>query len=333
MMTIKFAHPWFLILLFSLIPLFLYGRRMGGRFRFSNISLLKGIKQQRNIPFHPRDFLLILRALALIFFIFALARPQQGKRFSEVSSEGVDIIMALDMSGSMQALDFFLEGDRVERATVVKNVVVDFIKKRPNDRMGLVVFGEEAYTQCPLTLDHGILIEFLKKVKIGMAGQATAIGSALGTAVKRLKDIKAKSKIVLLLTDGKSNAGELNPIDAAKLANTYGVKVYTIGVGTKGKAPFKVESFFGTHLQYADVEFDEDTLIEVARITNAKYFAANNTEELKKIYDEIDRLEKREVKMKEYTEYNELFHFFIIIGLLMLLTEVILAQTRLRKIP
>ncbi len=327
----RFAHPWFFLLLLTIIPVYWKARSTGGRFRFSSLEVIKNIKVTTR--FHPRQLLLWLRILAIIFFVLALARPQQGKKFTETSSEGVDIMLLLDTSGSMQALDFEREGKRVNRLAIVKEVVAKFIDKRASDRMGLVVFGEDAYTQCPLTLDHGILVELLSKVEIGMAGDSTAIGSALGVGVNRMKDLKAKSKIMILLTDGRSNAGQLPPDKAAEIANSLGVKVYTIGVGTHGKAPFLADTLFGQRFVYQDVDLDEDTLRSIATATGGKYYRATQTEELEKIYDEIDRLEKTEIKSKTYTEYNELFGVFLLIGMFALVCEIVLGQTILRKIP
>ena len=327
----RFADPFFFLLLLVLIPVVWYGRTSGGRIRFSSLDLFQGLKGEALV--NPRNILLLLRILSLILLLAALARPQAGKRFSEIRSDGIDIILALDTSGSMQALDFTLNNERVDRLEVVKKVVNDFIHKRPADRMGLVVFGTDAFTQCPLTLDHGILVEFLKKIEIGMAGEATAIGSAIGTGVKRLKDLKAKSKVLILLTDGRSNAGRIEPLKAAELAKTFAIKVYTIGVGTRGQAPFLQDGFFGKHYIYQQVDIDEDTLREVANITGGKYYRATETTELEKIYAEIDQLEKTEVKVKEYTQYNELFHWFLIVGLILLLLEIFLGHTWLRKIP
>ena len=200
--------------------------------------------------------------------------------------------------------------------------------------MGIIVFGDDAYTQCPLTLDHGIVIEFLKKLEIGMAGQATAIGSAIGVGVNRMKDIKAKSKIMILLTDGKNTAGRISPIKASEISESFNIKIYTIGVGTKGKAPFLVNHpFFGKKFMFQNIEFDEQTLMEIAKNTKARYFAANKTSELEKIYDDIDKLETTKIEAKEYTEYNEIFHYFLLIGVFLLLVEIILGNTILRKIP
>lgn len=327
----RFSEPLFFLLLIPLPLLFFYGRDRGGKIRFSSIEILKRLKS--SVRFHPKSILLLMRVMTLIFVTMALARPQLGKKFSEVSSEGVDIFLAIDTSGSMQALDFKSDGKPTSRLDIVKNVVSEFIKKRPRDRLGLIVFGAEAFTQCPLTLDHGVLMEFLKKLEIGMAGDATAVGSALGVAVKRMKGLKAKSKVVVLLTDGRNNAGRIPPSKAAEIAKTFGMKVYTIGVGTRGKAPFLVNTFFGKQYAYQKVDIDEKTLTSIADITEAKYFRATDTKELMKIYEEIDRLEKTEVKVKEYTEYNEIFHYFLLWGMAILLLEMVLANTRLRTVP
>jgi Ca-activated chloride channel family protein len=197
----------------------------------------------------------------------------------------------------------------------------------------MVVFGQEAFTQCPLTLDYGVLLSLLDSVKIGMAGDSTAIGSALGICVKRLKDLKSKSKVIILLTDGRNNSGTLGPATAAEVAKAYNIKTYTIGVGSEGEAPFLVDSFFGKQYVYQKVDLDEKTLKEIARVTDGKYFRATNTKALEKIYQQIDEMEKTEVKIKEYMEYEELFMYFLIPGLCLLLLEVLLANTRLRKIP
>jgi len=274
-----------------------------------------------------------LRCLAIALFVIALARPQSGTKASEVLTEGIDIVLCLDTSGSMQALDFKWENERQNRLQVVKKVVSDFIKGRKNDRIGMVVFGEEAFTQCPLTLDYGVLLSFLDQVKIGMAGDSTAIGSALGTCVKRLKELKSKSKVVILLTDGRNNAGRVSPETAAKIAKTFNIKTYTIGVGTEGEVPFLVDTIFGKKYVYQRVDLDEDTLKEIANITGGKYFKATNTKALEEIYNQIDKLEKTKVEVKEYMEYEELFGWFLLPALACILLEIVLANTRFRKIP
>ncbi|WP_244875031.1 VWA domain-containing protein [Nitrospina gracilis] len=209
----------------------------------------------------------------------------------------------------------------------------EFIDGREFDRMGMVVFGNEAFTQCPLTLDHNILQEFLSRLDIGVAGDSTAIGSAIAIAVKRLKDLESKSKVIILLTDGRNNAGSIPPRQAAEIAATFGIKIYTVGVGTHGKVPFVFDGILGRQLIMQDVEMDEESLKEIADITNGKYFRAMDTDSLKKIYTQIDQLEKSEVKWIDHSEFKELFPYFLIPGLLLLITEFTLAQTRLRRIP
>jgi len=274
-----------------------------------------------------------VRCLAVALIITALARPQSGLKATQISTEGIDIMLCLDSSGSMQALDFKEKGNRVDRLSVVKRVVGEFIRGRKNDRIGMVVFGQEAFTQCPLTLDYGVLLSLLDSVQIGMAGDTTAIGSALGLCVKRLKDLPSKSKVIILLTDGRNNAGAVSPATAADIAKTYNIKVHSIGVGTEGEAPFLVDSFFGKQYVYQKVDLDEDTLKEIAAKTSGMYFRATSTEALEKIYQQIDAMEKTEIKIKEYMEYEELFMPLLMAGLGLLLLEIVLANTRLRKIP
>jgi len=330
---IRFEDPW-LCVLFILIPsvVFYQWRGLGrSRVRFSTLNNLKKLKKSTSITL--RYILLVLRCLAISLFVVALARPQSGTKASEVLTEGIDIILCLDTSGSMQALDFKWGNERQNRLQVVKKVVSDFIKGRKNDRIGMVVFGEEAFTQCPLTLDYGVLLSFLDQVEIGMAGDSTAIGSALGTCVKRLKELKSKSKVIILLTDGRNNAGSVSPETAAEIAKTFTIKTYTIGVGTEGEVPFLVDTIFGKKYVYQRVDLDEDTLEEIARITGGKYFKATDTKALEEIYDQIDTLEKTKVEVKEYMEYEELFGWFLFPGLACTLLEIILAHTRFRKIP
>jgi Ca-activated chloride channel family protein len=248
----------------------------------------------------------------------------------------VDIVLALDTSGSMQALD--LDADRPiakrrNRLQVATDVVERFVEGRDNDQVGLVVFGDHAFTQCPLTLDHGILSTFLERVEIGMAGDATAIGDALATAVKRLRESKAKSKVVVLLTDGRSNSGAISPGKAAEIAATLGVKVYTIGAGARGPAPFIVDSLFGRQVVYQDVEIDEGGLRRIAESTGGEYFRAEDASALQSIYDRIDQLEKTEITMSSYMEYDEEYRWFVLPAVAMLLLEITLLGTRFRKLP
>ena len=274
-----------------------------------------------------------LRAACLVLLILTAARPQLYNVAHEIRSPGVDIIMCLDTSGSMQALDFKLDGKPVSRLTAVKKVVSEFIKKREVDRIGLVVFGEEAFTQAPLTLDKGLLLGLVDKMTIGMAGDRTAIGSALAIGGKRLKDLKAPSKILILLTDGRHNAGELTPEQAAEAVRALGVKIYTIGVGGRGPAPFQVQSLFGTQIVHRQVDLDEATLKKIAAIGGGKYFRATDTAGLEEIYDIIDHAEKTEVKVKEFFNYRELYPYFLIPALILLGLEILLKTTVLRTVP
>lgn len=276
---------------------------------------------------------LALRTGCLILLVLAAARPQLFNISREIRSPGVDIMLSLDTSGSMQALDFKLDGEPVSRLTAVKKVVSEFVTKREMDRIGLVVFGEEAFTQSPLTMDKGLLLELVNKMEIGMAGDRTAIGSAVAVGGKRLKDLKAKSKILILLTDGRHNAGDILPAQAAEAVRALGVKIYTIGVGGKGPAPFKVKTPFGTRVIHQRVDLDEVTLKKVASIGGGKYFRASDSKRLSEIYDLIDREEKTEVKVKEFFHFRELYTYFLIPALLFLGMEILLRSTILRVIP
>ena len=329
----RFEDPWFLCLLL-VIPLLILLEVKSVRnsaLRFSGIRLLEVMR--RSGPVSPRRILIVLRSLGLLFLILAVARPQTGLSSSEVLNEGIDIILCLDTSGSMQALDYQINDKRVSRLQAVKRVVDRFIKRRKSDRIGMVVFAENAYTLCPLTLDYGVLRGFLERVQVGMAGDMTAIGSALATSVKRLRDSKAKSRVVILLSDRRNNAGAIDPETAARLARTYQVKVYTIGAGSNGPAPFEIETVFGKQIVYANEDLDEAGLKRIAELTGGEYFRAADTQSLEDIYGKIDAMEKTTVKVKEYREYTELFPFFLAPGLLFLGIELVLGNTWLRKIP
>lgn len=309
-------------------------RRRAAAVRFSNIQPLQRLKPSRSLIL--RRLVIGLRLITVALLILAIARPQTGRKQTQVRTEGIDIVLVLDTSESMLALDLDAEraiAQRRNRLEVAKSVVVDFVKKRENDQIGLVVFGNEAFTQCPLTLDHGIVATFLESVEIAMAGAGTAIGSALGTAVKRLKDSDAKSKVIILLTDGRNNAGSLGPLKAAEVAKTFGIKIYAVAAGTRGKAPFLVDSFFGKQVVYEHVEIDEETLTQVATTTGGLYQRAEDKDALAAIYDQIDQLEKTEITMDTYMEYNERFRWFVIPALGLLLAEVLLLGTRFRKLP
>lgn len=263
--------------------------------------------------------------------IIALARPQQGLITSESSARGIDIMMCLDTSTSMRALDFKPK-NRLEAA---KEEAAEFIKERKNDRIGIVVYSALAFTQCPLTTDHAAILGFLDKIEIGMTQlDGTAIGTAILTCVQRLKDSTAKSKIIILLTDGRNNMGEVDPVTAAKAAQSLDIKIYAIGMGAPGKALYPVEHpIFGTQYVYLPEELDENTLRQIAETTEGEYFRARDTRELRGIYGRIDKLEKTEIKTSSYTEYRELYRFFAFLALLALAAAFALERTILRKIP
>ena len=327
--------PLILCLIIILVPLILANyifRKDSGILRFSSLNYFKRIEQGSSVKY--RHVLIALRVLVIILLVFALARPQSGKAHSKVTTEGIDIVLALDVSGSMLAEDFQLKNKRRNRLYVSKEVVKDFIEWRENDRIGMVVFAGQAYTQCPLTLDYDVLLQFLEKVEIGMVEDGTAIGSAIGVCVNRLKTSKAKSKVVILLTDGRNNAGGIDPLTAAELAKTFGMKIYTVGAGTKGLAPYPVKNLFGLKTYRSiQIDIDEEGLTEIAKITGGKYFRATDTASLKEVYRQIDSLEKTEMEEAKYTEYSELFTYLLIPALGILLFEVVLANTRFRRIP
>lgn len=275
-------------------------------------------------------FLPLLRAVSLILFVVALARPQDVTAEREYQTKGVDIVVALDISGSMLAEDFKPEN----RLSVAKQEAIKFIRGRENDRMGLVVFARKAFTQCPLTLDYDVLTSLLKEVRIGMIPDGTAIGMGLATAVNRLRSSEAKSKVIILLTDGENNAGNIDPITAAELAKTFNIKAYTIGVGRGGLVPFPVnDPLFGKRYVQANVEIDEMTLKRIADITGGVFFRARDPQSLSEIYEKINQLETTEVKVKEYRSYDELFGYLLLPALLLLLIELLLANTLLLKVP
>ena len=326
-----FEDPWLLLILLSLPILILRERTIASVITYSSVASLKAVSRHHSkvkamVP-------IILRFLAITLFIIAFARPQEGRKRTEILSQGVDIVLAIDTSGSMQALDFKKNETQITRLSVVKDVVAEFVKNREMDRIGMVVFGANAFTQCPLTLDQNILLSFLDKLKIGMAGDATAIGSAIGISARRLKDLKSKSKVIILLTDGRNNSGAISPLQAAEIAKSLGIKVYTIGVGKRGKAPFLVDSIFGKRLIYQNVDIDEEVLNKISKMTDAKYFRATDLKSLKDIYKQIDLLEKSEVKSIDHSEHKELFHYFLIPGLILLLTEIVFSNSFLRRLP
>jgi len=326
---IRFEDPWLLLLLLGVLGMVYYAlrRKKWGSVCYSDVGMVKQIGPSKGLVL--RHSVLGLRALVLSLLIIGFARPQSGQRSQEVLTEGVDIILTLDVSPSMQALDFQPK-NRLEAA---KDVVAEFIRERQSDRVGMVVFAAESYTQCPLTLDYGILLNFLKDIEAGMLGDGTAIGTAIGTCVNRLRESKAKSKVVILLTDGMNNMGEIDPITAAQAAAAMQVKIYTIGVGKEGRAPFKVRDAFGERTVMMETHIDEESLKEIARITGGRYYRATDKEKLSEIYREIGELEKTKIETKEYLRTTELVGYVLLPALALLMIELLLAHTRFRGIP
>ncbi len=325
----QFSQPGFFVLL-GLLPVFyiLAKRRKQPRLAFSTVRYFPKKIISWKVLFYR--FLPWLRALAFGLFVFALARPQRVMSEREYQTKGVDIMLALDISGSMLAEDFKPEN----RLVVAKQEATKFIHGRENDRIGLVIFARKAFTQCPLTLDYDVLIQLLNEIQIGMISDGTAIGMGIATAVNRLRDSEAKSKIMILMTDGANNAGNIDPITAAELAKTFGIKVYTICIGRGGLVPFPIQDpLFGKRYVQADVEIDEGTLKRIADITGGLFFRARDTQALSEIYDRINQLEKTEVKVKEYRSYDELFAYFLISALILLFAEILLSRTVLLKVP
>jgi len=328
----RFANPEFLFLLLILpVMLFWYLRRSlrsRSTVRYSDIALIKEVGTSSRRRYRHLLFLLRLAALALM--IIAFARPQAGSREEEMITEGIDIVLSMDISSSMLAEDFQPK-NRLEAA---KLVAADFIKGRSNDRIGMVVFAGQSFTQCPLTLDYGILLKFLEEIHIGQIEDGTAIGMGLGTSINRLRDSKARSKVVILLTDGQNNRGELDPITAARIAKSFNIRVYTIGAGSKGEALYPVDDpIFGRRYVRMPVNIDEDLLRRVAEITSGQYFRATYKTSLERIYKEISAMEKTKIEVKQYTRYRELFSRYLIAALILLALEVILGNTIFRKIP
>ncbi|MBF0235420.1 MAG: VWA domain-containing protein, partial [Desulfamplus sp.] len=302
----RFASPLFLILLGIIPVLILLGRKKKGRssgghasINVSSVEFMATGLSAISPAVVLARFLPVLKYIALILMIVALARPQLGTKKTDVTTEGINIILALDLSESMAALDFSSKGSIITRLDAVKGVVKDFIMKREGDRIGMVVFGSQAFTQLPLTRDYNTIAFVLDRLKIGAAGPSTAIGDAVGISLKRLEDIKSKSNIIILLTDGRSNSGELSPDTAASIAAERGVKIYTIGVGKEGKAPFLVnDPLMGQRYVYQRVDIDHETLKKIADMTKGTFFAAEDIASLGKIYQMIDNLEKTKIEVK-----------------------------------
>ncbi len=329
-----FAHPWVLLLLL-VIPLLAWLKgKFGGTagVTFSNTAMLAKIGNRRRS--RAGAFLVALTYLALVLFIVALARPQLGRITTRVQATGVDIMLVLDVSRSMLAEDFTIGNRRANRIDAVKLVTEQFIRERPNDRIGLVAFAGRPYLVSPLTLDHDWLIRNLERLRIGLVEDGTAIGSAIASAANRLKDKEAKTKLIVLLTDGDNNAGKVQPLTAAEAAKALGIRIYTIGAGTEGEAPFPLTNQFGrTVYRNVLVKFDEKTLQEIAAMTSGQYFRATDTNSLRTIFGEIDKLEKSKVEVEKTAQYRDLFMWFLIPGLACLALETLLSQTVWRRLP
>jgi len=320
---IEFAHPGFFWLFIS-IPLMVgwyiwKQRQLQGNL---NVPTLRGFTLKKSTLPKFRHSGIVLRSLALSAMIVALARPQSSLSWQNSTTEGIDIIIASDISGSMLAEDF-----KPNRLEAGKQIAIDFIKGRPDDRIGLVIFSGESFTQCPLTIDHSVLMNLFADVRNGMITDGTAIGMGLATAVNRLRTSQAKSKVIILLTDGSNNAGSIPPITAAEIARQFGVRVYTVGLGTNGFAPYPVQTPAGIQYQKMPVVIDEGTLSKIASLTGGKYFRATNNETLKNIYEQIDKLEKAKIDVTQYHKKTELFLPWAIIALAFLSLEFILKNT------
>ena len=331
---IRFLQPEWLWLL-ALLPLALLWRGRRGAVaavQYSNVSLARQVARETRS--RAGRWVWLLPILAGTLMVVGLARPQLGHGRTEVQASGIDIVLALDVSGSMQALDFKLQGQPANRIEVVKSVVAKFIQDRPNDRIGLVAFAGAPYLVSPLTLDHDWLIQNLDRIRIGLVEDGTAIGSAIATAANRLKDKEAKTKLIVLLTDGENNAGKVMPITAAEAAKALGIRIYTIGAGTNGEAPFPVKDALGrTFYRNIPVQIDEKSLEQIASMTNGRYFRATDTRSLKTIFSEIDKLEKSKVEVEKIANYRDLFPWVLMAGLACLVAEILLSQTLWRRLP
>ena len=327
---VTFAYPWILYSLI-LIPLmilwyFKKGKKEQPSVVYSSLNIVNQIPKNWKEKF--RHLPLILRMLTFTMLIIALARPQTFSSGQNIYAEGIDIVMDLDISGSMLAQD--LKPNRLESA---KNVIKSFVNERTSDRIGLVIFSRDAFTQCPLTIDYNVLKNLLSQVKTGMIEDGTAIGNAIANGVNRLRNSKAKSKIIILLTDGMNNAGEVDPLSASQIAKTFGIRIYTVGVGTRGEAPYPVQTPFGPRTQMVPVNIDENMLQKIANETGGQYFRATSTRSLKNIYNQIDKLEKTKIEVTSYRNAKEMFGSWLGLGLIFLLLDVGLSRSIFRPIP
>lgn len=330
MYGITFSNPdafWILLVLPFYIAWYIWKRKqLNATIQISTLKPFAGLK--RSCKSYLRHLPMVLRMLAIVAIVAVLARPQSSNSYRDEKTEGIDIVMALDISGSMQAIDF--KPNRLEAA---KDVGIKFVSSRPNDNIGLVIFAGESFTQCPLTTDHAALTNLFNDVRLGMLEDGTAIGMGLATSVSRIKDSKAKSKVIILLTDGCNNRGDITPQKAAEIAQTFGVRVYTIGVGTLGTAQVPVQTAFGVQYVDQEVKIDEELMTQIAEMTGGKYFRATNKKSLEAIYEEIDQMEKTILDVREYTKKTEEYLPFAIVAMLLLLLEVVLRNSILRTLP
>jgi len=329
MNNIEFHNPEYLFLLI-LIPILIAWyvwkrKKYFATLQISSVAAFSNMKPTFKV--WARHILFIIRMLALILLIIVMARPQSSNSWKNISTKGIDIILDMDISGSMLAQDF--KPNRLEAA---KEVAIKFINGRPNDRVGLVVFSGESFTQCPLTTDHASVINLMKDIKSGMIEDGTAIGEGLANGIRRLKDSPAKSKVIILLTDGINNMGAIDPLTAAEIAKTFNIRIYTIGIGSRGMAPYPIQTPFGMQYQQMKVEIDETLLQRISDETGGKYFRATNKKKLEDIYKEIDKLEKSKIKIKEYRKKNDEYLWWGIIAILLLTIEGILRYTVFRSI-
>ena len=327
---ITFANPWCLLLLLiipAILAYYFYNRkRLTAEIRFSSTKVFQ--EMPKSYKHYLRYLPLALHMLALAALIIAIARPQKSDSWSNQTTEGIDIVMSVDISSSMLAEDL-----KPNRLRAAKKVATEFISSRRNDNIGLVVFAGESFTQCPLTVNHAELINLLNGIESGMIEDGTAIGSGLATAVNRIKDSKAKSKVIILLTDGSNNRGQIAPSTAGEIAKSFGIRVYTIGVGTRGMAPYPFQTPYGVQYQDVEVDIDEESLKNIAETTGGEYFRATDTRSLASIYKEIDQLEKTKIQVKEFNKKEELYQWFILSLVVCLIGEITLRNTVFKSIP
>lgn len=325
-----FLNPKYFYLLLLLIPLIAwYVYRLSktqASIKLASTNAFKGVKPGLRVYMRHLPFL--LRVVSIVLIIIVIARPQSVNSWEETETKGIDIILALDVSGSMLSQD--LQPDRLQAA---KKVASEFVTDRKNDNIGLVIFAGESFTQCPLTTDHKVLLNLLNEIQFGIIDDGTAIGLGLATSVNRLKDSESDSRVVILLTDGTNNSGQIAPLTAADLARSYGIRVYTVGVGTTGMAPTPVQTPFGIRMQNMPVDIDEKTLTDIAVMTGGQYFRAQDTEGLRQVYEEIDEMEKYLISVQNVTQRKEVFLPFALLALALILMELLLRRTWLRNIP